>query len=387
MSVNGEDRDLEQQDDGGISPAGESTLEQGSEDASSARGASSDGARTEGDRLETREVEAGSIGEPEGAPSLSRTPSAVDDESGEVEIDLGLDGEGDDAPEAMREGGTEAETGAVVTGADEMNGAGDAGGADEASGADDAGGADEMNGAVDANSEDRLGGPDWERLVSDLEHRIEELTRELDKTKNQMLRVAADFENYRKRMQRQLPEAEARAGEKVLVEVLPVMDSLTLALEHAQGNGDGASLAEGVELVVKQFAGILAKLGVSPIEALGQPFDPAIHEAMQQEASSDVPPGTVIKEWQRGYQIGDRLLRPSMVVVSSAPAADSQVDASSEEALPESQGPQEDQDDETHADAVTDIVEEGGAKGDGDGDAGPEAPGAQASQASEDSSV
>ncbi len=156
--------------------------------------------------------------------------------------------------------------------------------------------------------------------IAELELVVEELRAELDRTKNQLLRVAADFDNYRKRMQRQMGETEARAAEKVLVEVLPVMDSLLLALDHSEGDGGAASLAEGLQLVAKQFHSILSKLGVEPIDAIGQPFDPTYHEAMQQEENGDVPPGTVVKEWQKGYRIGERLLRPSMVVVSAAPA-------------------------------------------------------------------
>ena len=156
--------------------------------------------------------------------------------------------------------------------------------------------------------------------IADLELVVEELRAELDRTKNQLLRVAADFDNYRKRMQRQIGETESRAAEKVLVEVLPVMDSLLLALDHSEGDGGAASLAEGLQLVAKQFHSILSKLGVEPIDAVGQPFDPTFHEAMQQEENGDVPPGTVVKEWQKGYRIGERLLRPSMVVVSAAPA-------------------------------------------------------------------
>ena len=203
--------------------------------------------------------------------------------------------------------------------------------------------------------------------IADLELVVEELRAELDRTKNQLLRVAADFDNYRKRMQRQIGETESRAAEKVLVEVLPVMDSLLLALDHSEGDGGAASLAEGLQLVAKQFHSILSKLGVEPIDAVGQPFDPTFHEAMQQEENGDVPPGTVVKEWQKGYRIGERLLRPSMVVVSAAPAgggdAQSGWDQNGEAETGEQASLQDDGDHASRADAES---RESGVTGGGD---------------------
>ena len=153
----------------------------------------------------------------------------------------------------------------------------------------------------------------------------EDLRDQLEKKQNQLLRVAADFDNYRKRSRRDAQDAAFRAKKDVLESLLPVIDNLELALSHAekseQGDADAASLREGVEMVLRQFTAAMEKYDVRPIESMGQAFDPNFHEALQQRETDEHPPGAVVEEYRRGYMLGDRLIRAAMVVVATAPAA------------------------------------------------------------------
>jgi molecular chaperone GrpE len=152
------------------------------------------------------------------------------------------------------------------------------------------------------------------------EARIAQLELEKKETYDRLLRTAADFDNYRKRTRREIDEAALKAREQVLKEMLPVIDNLERALSAAQA-GQGAGIVDGVKLVLRQFATALERFEVKPIEAVGQPFDPAFHEAITQLATTEHPNGTVVAEMQRGYTIGNRLLRPSLVAVAKAPEA------------------------------------------------------------------
>ncbi len=140
---------------------------------------------------------------------------------------------------------------------------------------------------------------------------------ELAQMKDQFLRTRADMENYRRRMQREKEETVKFANEGILKEILPVMDNLDRAIAHARVHEDkGSSLLDGIEMIQRQMHKVLEKYHVSPIEALDCLFDSACHEAMGQCERDDCPPNTVVEEMQRGYMLNERLLRPSMVVVS-----------------------------------------------------------------------
>ncbi|MCC6993449.1 MAG: nucleotide exchange factor GrpE [Deltaproteobacteria bacterium] len=141
---------------------------------------------------------------------------------------------------------------------------------------------------------------------------------------DRMLRVAADFENFKRRTRKDLEEAEARGRKGLLLAVLPVIDNLERALEAADSTATGAaaaSISEGVRLVHKQLLSSLEKFDVKVLPAVGQPFDPNLHEAIQQIETAEQPAGTVVKELQRGYGMGGKLLRPAMVAVAKAPPA------------------------------------------------------------------
>lgn len=163
----------------------------------------------------------------------------------------------------------------------------------------------------------------------DPRRRLTVVEAERDEMKDRMLRIAADFENWKKRARKEQEDAEAKTRESVLKDVLDVMDNLERAVgaygpagqEAAAGSGapvDGAAVLKGVSLVLRLFQSKLDRYGVKAIEAQGQPFDPRLHEAISKTATDAVPPGNVAVELQRGYRIGDRLLRPSMVSVATA---------------------------------------------------------------------
>jgi molecular chaperone GrpE len=155
------------------------------------------------------------------------------------------------------------------------------------------------------------------------EERIAQLERERDELKDRLLRTAADFENHRKRSRREIDEAQRAAKESVVREFLPVIDNLERALASVTGqpgSTDVTGLAKGVELVLKLFADTLGRFGVKGFVSKGTPFDPQLHEAIQQVETSEYPPGTVVQEFQKGYLLNDRLVRPAMVVVAKAPS-------------------------------------------------------------------
>jgi molecular chaperone GrpE len=141
---------------------------------------------------------------------------------------------------------------------------------------------------------------------------------ELLKTRERMLRIAADFENFRKRSKKDLEDAEHKARVDILKEMLPVFDNLARAVEHGGSVQDIEPIIQGARMVTKQFEENLAKFGLKRIESVGEVFDPSIHDAIAQEESDEARPGTIVKEFLAGYMLGDKLLRAAMVVVAKA---------------------------------------------------------------------
>jgi molecular chaperone GrpE len=146
------------------------------------------------------------------------------------------------------------------------------------------------------------------------------LTGERDKLRDQLMRTAADFDNFRKRTRRDLEEARQRAKDDLIRDLLPVFDNLERASQTVGGASDLGSVVEGVRMVLKLFEDTLERIGMARVPALGQRFDPAVHEAIQQKETDEHPPGTVITEVAAGYRFGERLVRPAMVVVARKPA-------------------------------------------------------------------
>jgi molecular chaperone GrpE len=150
---------------------------------------------------------------------------------------------------------------------------------------------------------------------------VAQLKADLDATRDKYLRTAADFDNYRKRARRDVDDAEKRGKEGLLKDLLPVFDNLERAASSAAQAPEAKAIADGIRMVLKQFIDTLERTNIRRVPSTGTPFDPNLHEAIQQIESADQPPGTVVAEVQAGYQLGDRLVRAAMVVVAKAPAS------------------------------------------------------------------
>jgi molecular chaperone GrpE len=152
--------------------------------------------------------------------------------------------------------------------------------------------------------------------LRDLEEKLTAAQSEASENRDRMLRMAAELDNYKKRAARELDDLKKYATENLIRQLLTVVDNLERAIASASpDNENGQRLVDGVALTLAEIMKILERHYVSPIQALGEPFDPTFHQAMCQEESADQPPNTVVQEFQKGYLIHDRLLRPAMVVV------------------------------------------------------------------------
>jgi molecular chaperone GrpE len=149
---------------------------------------------------------------------------------------------------------------------------------------------------------------------------LEALRAELQERQDRLIRLQADFENFRRRTLREREEAYQYGHQNLVKDLLPTVDNLERAIEHARKSGreDLDGLLQGIDLVQRELMGVLAKHGVTEIEALGQLFDPSVHEALAQVEDPTVPANTVVQVFQKGYRLRDRLLRPAQVVVSRA---------------------------------------------------------------------
>ncbi len=149
---------------------------------------------------------------------------------------------------------------------------------------------------------------------------FEDVSARLVETQDRLLRLQADFENFRRRALREREEIARYGHQNLVKDLLSTVDNLDRAIEHVRKGGgeDFEGLLKGVELVRKELLGALAKNEVTEIEARGRAFDPALHEAMAQAPDSSVPQGTVLEVLQKGYQLRDRLVRPARVVVAAA---------------------------------------------------------------------
>lgn len=155
--------------------------------------------------------------------------------------------------------------------------------------------------------------------LQEMTEKFKSAEQEAKETYDRLLRVSAEFENYKKRMAREKEEFRKYANESLIKDLLPVVDNLERAIDSSCNHeGSNDCLMEGVNLTLKEILKILDKFGVRPIESLGKTFDPTFHQAFLQEETEDHPDNTVFRELQKGYMIHDRLLRPSMVVVSKA---------------------------------------------------------------------
>lgn len=142
---------------------------------------------------------------------------------------------------------------------------------------------------------------------------------EAKETYDRFLRQGAELENFKKRVAREKGEAIRYANEELVRDLLPILDNLERAVEHARGGGNGKPILDGVEMVLKGFLEVLSKHGMTQISARGEIFDPEKHEAIAQVESEEHEPNTVIEEHHKGYYLLDRLLRPSLVSIAKSP--------------------------------------------------------------------
>ncbi len=175
-----------------------------------------------------------------------------------------------------------------------------------------------------------------EKLMQELMQALAQKTKEAAEANEKYLRTYADFDNSRKRMQRDLVDFRLYANEQLALELLPVIDHLGLALKHAgTGEENVQGLQQGVELVYKQLRDVLEKFGIKSFESWGEPFDPAKHDALMQVERVDVPANMVVQVMHEGYLYHDKVLRHAKVGVSKRPTEETQDRVSEEQSVSE----------------------------------------------------
>lgn len=170
--------------------------------------------------------------------------------------------------------------------------------------------------------------PENEAGSSSIQDELAVKSEECKALNDKYVRLAAEFDNYKRLSQRDQRDQIRFGNEQLLKELLPVVDNMERAIKAAQASGGDSALVQGVELTLKQLSGALAKFGVQTIETAGQEFDPSAHQAVSYGPSDDVAANTVLDEFQKGYRLHDRILRAAMVSVSSGPAQGNERDTS-----------------------------------------------------------
>jgi len=160
-----------------------------------------------------------------------------------------------------------------------------------------------------------------EEIPDEIKKDLEEKDAKIKALEDRILYLQADFENFKKIKIKEKQETLKFGNENLIKQLLPVLDNLELAIQHSEDTEDYKNIHDGVKLILNEFLKVLEKAGVKPVEAVGQKFDPNFHEAMFQEEHEDMEPDTVVSEFQRGYILNDRLIRPSRVGVSKKPDA------------------------------------------------------------------
>ncbi len=167
------------------------------------------------------------------------------------------------------------------------------------------------------DSDSKEGADHIEDPVKELEESLESAEKEAKQCHDNFLRASAELENYKKRASREMNDLRKYANEALLRELLPIVDNLERAISSSSNDEPSENcVVEGVGMTLKEILKVFEKFSVKPIEAIGNQFDPAFHQAIQQEETDKHPENTVLQEFQKGYMIHDRLLRPSMVIVS-----------------------------------------------------------------------
>jgi len=173
-----------------------------------------------------------------------------------------------------------------------------------------------------------------------LQELVEEKERELAEAKDRYLRLFADFDNFKKRILKEKSDIYEYGHESLLKELLPILDNFERALDSARkqredGEGDISGIIDGLELILNQWVSFLGRVGVKPIEAVGKPFDPNLHEAIGQLEGGEESQGKVVSEAEKGYMLKNRLLRPARVVVGKLAEAKKEIEVEVVEENPE----------------------------------------------------
>jgi molecular chaperone GrpE len=158
-----------------------------------------------------------------------------------------------------------------------------------------------------------------EQKIAVLEENLKQAQTQAKENEQKFIRLYAEFDNFRKRTNREKDEQIRFSHEQVIKDILPVLDDLDRALSHASSSAEIPILIEGVQLVKKHLMSALEKYGLTPFDSLGEPFDPHVHEAVSHEESSEYPPDSVVTEYRKGYLLHGKLVRPALVAVSKAP--------------------------------------------------------------------
>jgi len=180
---------------------------------------------------------------------------------------------------------------------------------------------EELQRLAQASEEEEAAGS-LAKEIENLAIALDQKTKEAAEANEKYLRTYADFENYRKRVQRDQTDFRKYANEQMALELLTVIDHLSLAIKHANEAGGSEGLQQGVEMVHKQFRDVMEKFGIVPFKAEGEPFDPSMHDAMMQVETADVPENTVVQVFQDGYLYHEKVLRHAKVGVSKRPAGE-----------------------------------------------------------------
>lgn len=194
----------------------------------------------------------------------------------------------------------------------------------------------DINSEVEGNEETAAKAKETQKELTP-EEQITVLEEELDEVKDNLLRLKADYQNYRMRTAKEIANARLFGQTDTLLPFLQVFDHFNMAMTAAEKSDNMEAIKEGLQMILREYKKGLDELGVVPFDATGQKFDPKLHEAMTHEPSDKVEEGYVVKQWNVGYKLGDRLLRPATVVVSSGPAGGKDDDLADEQ-LEEQEG-------------------------------------------------
>ena len=185
---------------------------------------------------------------------------------------------------------------------------------------------EEKEGAIQQATPSTDSAAPMEAEIKKLTESLEQKTKETEENYNKFLRACADLENYKKRVEKEKGELISFSNERLIKELIPVVDNLERAIDHIEDESDLSAIKDGIKLVMDSLLAVLNKFGIEVASAVCEKFDPKKHEAVSQEESCEYEPGTVIKEFHKCYYLNGRLLRPAMVVIVKPPETLSEIE-------------------------------------------------------------